>query len=63
MNKTEIKERLFVTLLLPLINENYEQRRLGLLPDEWFWADAIAVNWGYWVDYDGRGRCLDECYE
>lgn len=44
------RQKLFDKILKALIEENYEQRRLGLLPDEWFWADFIATSWGFHVD-------------
>lgn len=43
------RAEVFETVLKPLILENYEQRRLGLLPDEWFWADKLAVSWKMYV--------------
>ena len=35
--------------LRPLIKRNYKLREQGLLPDEWYWADEMACNWGYFV--------------
>ena len=32
--------------LKPLITENYMRRQLGELPDEWFWADVLALELG-----------------
>lgn len=43
------KEEIFNNHLKPLIEENYAKRRAGELPDEWFWADEIACEWGYFV--------------
>jgi len=37
----------FRAFLVPLILWNYRERRLGNLPDEWYWADKLAINWGY----------------
>ena len=33
--------------LKPIIRENLRQRFLGNDRDEWFWADQLAVEWGY----------------
>ena len=40
---------IFLLILRPLILRNYTQRRAGLAPDEWYWADAIACRFGYYV--------------
>ena len=37
--------------LKPLIIEDKRERFFGRKPDEWFWADEIAVEWGYFCDY------------
>tara|TARA_R110000803_G_scaffold115793_4_gene184348 strand:+ start:5345 stop:5521 length:177 start_codon:yes stop_codon:yes gene_type:complete len=42
----------FILVLRPLIIRNYKLRRLGLLPDEWYWADSIACKYGYFIKYD-----------
>lgn len=39
----------FHLLLKPLILINYKQRKAGLKPDEWYWADQLAVKFGYFV--------------
>lgn len=39
----------FHLALKHLIKRNYEMRRQGLLPDEWYWADRIAARYGYFV--------------
>ena len=46
----EFRRKMFDEILKPLIEDNYEKRRLGLIPDEWFWADFIAISWGFYVD-------------
>ncbi len=38
---------IFWTVLRPLIVVNYRLRRMRLLPDEWFWADKLAISWGF----------------
>lgn len=40
---------LFYLVLKPLIKENYKKRKAGLEPDEWYWADSLAVRYGYFV--------------
>ena len=40
---------IFQTVLKPLIRRNYAQRRRGELSDEWYWADELAISWGYYV--------------
>lgn len=39
----------FHSFLRPLILSNYWLRSHGWLPDKWFWADAVAVSWGYFA--------------
>ena len=41
---------IFNGFLAPLIERNYRLRAEGRLPDEWYWADRLAVRWGYFVD-------------
>jgi hypothetical protein len=36
-------------ILWPLVALNYYERRRGLSPDEWYWADAIMFHFGYYV--------------
>jgi len=36
-------------LLMPLVIYNFEQRRKGKLPDEWYWADRIMLDLGWSV--------------
>lgn len=45
-----IAELYFKTVLRPLILRNYRLRAEGKLPDEWYWADSLAVSWGFYVD-------------
>lgn len=45
-----MKWLVFYTILRPLIKRNYALRAKGLLPDEWYWADSLALGWGYTVD-------------
>ena len=40
---------LFHSVLKHLIKRNYKLREQGKLPDEWYWADELAVNHGYFV--------------
>ncbi len=42
------RKAVYEKLLRPMILENYELRALGLMPDEWFWADELAISWGFW---------------
>lgn len=32
-----------------LVRRNYSLRQIGLLPDEWYWADEKLLSWGYVV--------------
>lgn len=34
-------------VLWPLIKRNRRLRELKELPDKWYWADYLAVQWGY----------------
>lgn len=49
-----IKASIYHRVLRPLIFENRRKRFHGLLPDEWYWADALAVEWGYFADFDTK---------
>lgn len=46
---------IFHLFLKPLIKRNYRLRFNtaingdGKHPDEWYWADTLAVSWGYYV--------------
>jgi len=53
---------IFHEFLEPLILDNYEKRRKHLLPDEWVWADELAVSWGYFVEYT-EGKLMIEEHE
>lgn len=39
----------WVTVLRPLIMRDYLLRAEGKRPDEWHWADELALSWGYAV--------------
>lgn len=39
----------FHFVLKPLIRRNYRLRERGMRPDEWYWADRLALSWGYAV--------------
>lgn len=51
---------IFRLILVPLMRHNYAQRRAGLLPDEWYWADRLAISWGYYLDGDTPGSLHQE---
>lgn len=44
-----MKRAIFFMVLRPLIKRNYKLRELGLKSDEWYWADKLAMRWGYFV--------------
>lgn len=44
-----MRKLIFVAVLKPLILRNYRLRAAGKLPDEWYWADHLAMRWGYFV--------------
>lgn len=44
-----MKWLIFHLYLKPLIKRNYRLRKMGVLPDEWYWADRLAAEWGYYV--------------
>jgi len=46
VSEIDAREKVAYSLLLPLIQENYKARELGVLPDEWYWADKLAIEWG-----------------
>ena len=35
--------------LWPLVSYNYYQRRIGNLPDQWYWADEMLFVNGWYV--------------
>lgn len=42
-------------ILWLLVAWNMRQRRLGRLPDEWYWADVLLYRWGFpyvWLGLD-----------
>lgn len=46
-----IKWLIYRFYLRPLILEDLRLRFLGEKPDEWFWADRIASDWGYSTEF------------
>jgi len=38
---------LFHCFLKSLIVKNYRLRMMKKIPDEWYWADKLAMEWGY----------------
>lgn len=38
----------YIVVLRPLIAINYKQRELGNIPDQWYWADELAVKYGFY---------------
>ncbi len=53
-----MKWLVFTLILKPLIKRNYRMRYEGKLPDEWYWADAIATSWKLFLSEHE----LDEVY-
>jgi hypothetical protein len=43
----EMRALIFYIALRPLIAVNYWLRERGLAKDKWFWADTLALSWGY----------------
>jgi hypothetical protein len=39
---------IYMLVLRPLIKRNYKLREQGKIPDEWHWADLIAIEHGYY---------------
>jgi len=44
-----IRWLVFQTVLRPLVLLDYFLRRLKLKPDRMYWADRLALRWGYFV--------------
>jgi hypothetical protein len=38
---------IFAHILAPLIERDQRLRAAGKRPDRWYWADRIALRWGY----------------
>lgn len=47
-----LRALIFIVVLRPLIRRNYRLRYEGRLPDRWYWADLVALRWGYFVEND-----------
>ncbi len=41
-----MKTLIFRFVLVPLISRDQRLRAAGLRPDEWHWADLMAMRWG-----------------
>jgi len=46
-----MKRLIFMAILQPLILANYWLRQRRLIADKWFWADKLALGWGYSVKF------------
>lgn len=42
-----IRRVVFLLILRPLTIRNYRLRAKGKRPDEWYWADVKAMQWGF----------------
>ncbi len=42
-----LRTLIFYAILRPLIFANYWLRQRHILADKWFWADVLAVKWGF----------------
>lgn len=45
----------WVLILRGLIRRNYRLREEGVLSDEWYWADVLAMRYGYFLEVDDLG--------
>lgn len=41
------RETIFRLILVPLIRRDLLLREAGKRPDEWHWADLLALRWGF----------------
>lgn len=48
-HEARMKWIIFHSVLKPLILANYWLREHGFATDEWFWADELALRWGFGV--------------
>lgn len=39
-------------VLMPLIRANRKERHNSASPDDWYWADLVAVKWGYYAVFE-----------
>ncbi len=44
-----MRRLVYVAILRPLILLDYKLREWGWKPDEWYWADRLAISWGYFT--------------
>lgn len=42
-----MRESIFRFILVPLIRRDQQLRIAGVRPDEWYWADILALRWGF----------------
>lgn len=42
-----MRSAIFWIVLRPLIAGNYWLRRRHMIADKWFWADELAISWGF----------------
>lgn len=45
-----IRSLVYRIILLPLIRRDLQLRAKGLRPDQWYWADVLAMRWGFFTD-------------
>jgi hypothetical protein len=45
-----VKELIYNLVLEPLILRDLRLREQGRRPDRWYWADRLAVRWGFLTD-------------
>lgn len=44
-----IRALIYAAILRPLILRDYRLRAEGKRSDQWYWADQLAVNWGFFT--------------
>ena len=42
-----MREAIFRFILVPMIRRDLRLRMAGKRPDEWHWADLLAMRWGF----------------
>jgi hypothetical protein len=50
-----VKLLIYTLILEPLILRDLRLRDQGIRPDRWYWADRLAVRWGFLAAPDTVG--------
>lgn len=49
-----LRRLVYLVVLRPLIRWNYWLRYHRFAEDRWYWADSLALGWGFWDHTEDR---------